>query len=82
MAYDYLTFLTSPEELQALLKEHGKANWRLHTCEPFVVMGGAGVGTPHVLVVMDMLVPDEELSPQQPSQPARREPIGGMAVKG
>jgi hypothetical protein len=79
MAFDYKTFVTSPEDLEPKLKEHGKDNWRLHTCEPFVILGLGGVGTPHVLVVMDKVFEDRPA----PSAPRPdRQPIGAMELKG
>lgn len=79
--FEYQSFTTFPDELQAKLQEQGKAGWRLHTCDPYVVTGNAGVGTPHVLVVMDKVIDDEPPQSDKPSPAPSRETIG-MAMKG
>lgn len=60
--FEYLTFLCNQDELQDRLTACGLERWRLHTCEPVVIIGSQGSGLLHVLVVLDRTV--EESSPE------------------
>ena len=59
--FEYNTFVCEQPELQHLLTEAGIEGWRLHTCEPVVMVGPSGSGLLNVLVVLDRVgAPGEE----------------------
>lgn len=58
--FQYLTFVCEQAELQTMLTEHGLSGWRLHTCDPVVVIGPQGSGLLNIFVVMDKLVDGED----------------------
>lgn len=52
--FEYLTFVCDQDELQDRLTKAGLESWRLHTCEPVVMVGDGGAsGILQVLVVLD-----------------------------
>ena len=87
MNWDYLAFECDADEKQALLKKHGAAGWRLHSCDPYVITGNQGIGVVHFSVVMDKPLNDapkaaEPVEIATDGAPViRREPIGGMRMK-
>lgn len=62
-SFDYLHFVCDQPDLEALLKEHGREGWRLHTCDPVATYGPQGSGLLIAFVVMDKII-DEAEDPQ------------------
>lgn len=62
IVFQYLTFVCEQSDLQTRLTEAGLEGWRLHTCEPVVMVGPEGSGLLNVLVVLDRIedAPGEE----------------------
>lgn len=69
IVFQYLTFVCEQSELQHRLTEAGIEGWRLHTCEPVVMMGPSGSGLLNVLVVLDRMIdaPGEEDVVEEPA---------------
>ena len=60
--FHYKTFVCDQPDLQARLTELGDDGWRLHTCEPVIMVGpGGGSGLLQILVTMDQVeeIPEE-----------------------
>lgn len=76
LKFHYNTFLCDQPDLQARLTELGDEGWRLHTCEPVIMVGPTGAsGLLQILVTMDMMedIPEEVESETAPE---------GIAMKG
>ncbi len=58
--FQYKTFVCEQTELQAKLTEYGLEGWRLHTCDPVVMVGSQGSGLLNAFVVMDRYVEEPE----------------------
>lgn len=74
--FEYRHFTCDGGELEARLNHHGRDGWRLHTCEPIVLVDQTGQPSSYCFVVMDRLVAEDE------DEAAERRPIGGMEMRG
>ena len=57
--FQYHTFVCEQTELQEKLTKLGLEGWRLHTCDPVVMVGPQGSGLLNAFVVLDKLLDDE-----------------------
>lgn len=65
--FEYKAFVCEEEDLETLLNKAGQEGWRLHTCEPFVVIGQEGIGSLKFAVVLDQVYNESEETGQESS---------------